>query len=168
MIGQETTTPEKLERRPAQTQQSLLGPDSETALVLYDESQASKPDMPLQVPVVYALQWAIVPLSNNSAVHCVSTADTGDVAEILSKALQVEPHDPACKAIRKIVKVARASAKQSKDEAKAAAKLAKATAKLASKGKAAKVKGKERKAAATGKGGTAKQTSANTTSSALG
>ena len=117
---------------------------------------------------MYALQWAIVPLSNNSAVHCVSTADTGDVAEILSKALQAEPHDLACKAIRKIVKVAIASAKKSKDEAKAAAKLANATAKLASKGKAAKVKGKERKAAATGKGGTAKQTSVNTTLSALG
>ena len=146
MIGEETTTPEKVERRPARTQQTLLGLDSETALVLYDESQASKPDMPLQVPVVYALQWAIVPLSNNSAVHCVSTADTGDVAEILRKALQAEPHDPACKAIRRIVKVARASAKKSKDE----------------------VKGKERKAAATGKGGTAKQTSANATLSALG
>ena len=115
MIGEGTTTPEKLERRPSRTQQTLLGPDSETAIVLYDESQASKPAMPLQVPVVYALQWTIVPLSNNNAVHCVSTADTGDVAEILRKALQAEPHDPACKAIRKIVKVARASAKQSKD-----------------------------------------------------
>ena len=167
MIGEETT-PEKLERRPARTQQTSLGLESETALVLYDESQASKPDMPLQVPVVYAIQWAIVPLSNNIAVQCISTADTGDVAQILRKALQAEPHDPACKAIRKIVKVARVSAKQSKDEVKATAKLAKATAKLASKGKAAKVKGKERKAAATGKGGTAKQTSANTTLSALG